>query len=208
MNKKNWIRELFVLILSLALALSAGCGKPSKEQEQEPTVALELSQMQNVCELATLECYYHNTAKFDSQKRVLFWNTSKRLWIEYSGIVKVGVDIGGLDMKVKDNLVTVTLPQAKVMSCNVDEKSLTDESFYAETSGLGSGKITAQDQSEAFQAAQDGMLKAAQEDELLLHQARERARLLIENYVKNVGEAVGVEYQIQWELSSAEETEG
>ena len=201
MNKRKRFDWLLGAVLALGLALAAGCGR--QEEPKEPTVALELSQMQNVCELATLECYYHNTAKFDSQKRVLFWNTSKRLWIEYSGVVKVGVDIGGLDMEVDGNVVTITLQEAKVMSCNVDEKSLTPESFYTETTGLGSGEITAEDQSEAFQAAQDGMLETAQGDALLLRQARERAQLLIENYVKNVGEAIGVAYQIQWKTDAS-----
>lgn len=154
--------------------------------------------MQSVCDLATLECYYHNTAKFDSEKKVLFWNTSKKLRIEYSGIVRVGVDVSKLEMEVKDEVVIITMPEAKVISCKVDDQSLTEDAFYSETTGLGSGKITAEDQSQAFQAAQEGMLAAVEEDELLLRQAKMRAQTLIENYVKNIGEAIGVNYQVQW----------
>ena len=84
MNKRKRFDWLLGAVLALGLALAAGCGR--QEEPKEPTVALELSQMQNVCELATLECYYHNTAKFDSQKRVLFWNTSSGCGLNIPGL--------------------------------------------------------------------------------------------------------------------------
>ena len=46
--------------------------------------------------------------------------------------------------------------------------------------------------------AQDDMKKTAQENEALLSQAKERAKNLIEGYVKNVGDQVGKEYSVIW----------
>lgn len=203
MNKK----KLFSAVLAVVFALSlSGCNeKESQNESDRNPVNLNLTQMQSVCELATLECYYHNTAKLESEKEVLWWNTSKKLWIEYSGTVKVGVDISKLDMHVEDNLVTITMPDAKILSCQIDDSSLSEDSFYSETRGLGSGKVDAEDQTRAFQAAQEGMLATVQEDELLLHQAKMRAQTLLENYVKNIGDAIGVEYDIHWETIEGED---
>ena len=111
MNKKI---ISFLLMVTLMVMF---CGCSEKSDESENTTQLSISQMQSVCELATLECYYHNTAKMESEKDVMWWSTSKKLWVEYSGIVKVGVDISGLTMDVSENVVTITIPDAKVMSC-------------------------------------------------------------------------------------------
>ncbi|MDE7434749.1 MAG: DUF4230 domain-containing protein [Lachnospiraceae bacterium] len=196
MNKKR----LFSVVLAAVFALSLiGCNeKGNQGQSDRDPVNLNLTQMQSVCELATLECYYHNTAKLESEKEVLWWSTSKKLWIEYSGTVKVGIDISKLDMHVKDNIVTIAMPDAKILSCQIDDSSLSEDSFYSETRGLGSGKVDAEDQTRAFQAAQEGMLATVQEDELLLHQAKVRAQTLLEKYVKYIGDAIGIEYEIHW----------
>ena len=41
--------------------------------------------------------------------------------------------------------------------------------------------------------------------EIFLNQAKERAKSLIEGYVKNVGEQIGKEYTVEWVDAKAEE---
>lgn len=209
MNKNKIISSVLVFVLVFSLI---GCDKKQENNLAKDTVGLNVSQMQSVCELAALKCYYHNTAKFDSEKEVLFWNTNKKLWVEYSGIVKVGIDFSKLKMNVTNDIVTITIPEAKVLSCEVDESSLSEDSFYTEKKGLGGGKIDADDSTNAFKAAQDGMLETAKKDESLLLQAKIRAQTLLENYVKNVGDAIGVDYKVKWEtleedVMNSEETD-
>ncbi len=194
MNKKKFLSAMLFFVILLALA---GCG--AKEAEQEASPEISISEMRSVCELATLECYYHNTAKLDSEKKVLFWNTSKKLWIEYSGIAKLGVDVSKLDMKVDGTTVTIVMPDAEILECKVDETSLSEESFYSETTGLGSGKVGAKEQTEAFAEAQAQMQTEVENDETLFIQAKDRAKLLLENYVKNIGDAIGVAYEVRWD---------
>ncbi|MEY8332106.1 DUF4230 domain-containing protein [Lachnospiraceae bacterium 47-T17] len=194
MNKKKFLPAMLFFVILLALA---GCG--AKEAEQEASPEISISEMRSVCELATLECYYHNTAKLDSEKKVLFWNTSKKLWIEYSGIAKLGVDVSKLDMKVDGTTVTIVMPDAEILECKVDETSLSEESFYSETTGLGSGKVGAKEQTEAFAEAQAQMQTEVENDETLFIQAKDRAKLLLENYVKNIGDAIGVAYEVRWD---------
>lgn len=194
-------KRIFLFVLPALLLLLCGCGAKEEEQPQEKP-EISISDMRAVCQLATMECYYHNTAKLDSEKKVLFWNTSKKLWIEYSGIAKLGVDVSRVDMKVDGNVVTIAMPEAEVLSCDVDETSLTEDSFYSETKGLGSGKVGAEEQSQAFEEAQKEMRSVVEQDETLLLQAGDRAKILLENYVKQIADAAGVTYEVRWEAAA------
>ena len=105
----------FVVLCLAVIMLFTACGKKGEEVTKE----LSITQMQTICELATLKCYYHNVAKLTKEKEVLWWDTSAELWIEYSGIVKLGVDIANLDMQVDGDQVTITMPKAEVLSCSL-----------------------------------------------------------------------------------------
>ena len=191
--KKKIISILCVGMLLLSLN---GCKSMEKE---EKSAQINLQQMQEICQLATLECYYHNVAKSDTSKRVLWWNTNKKLWIEYTGIVKMGIDVSKVSMEVEDDdTVVITLPNAQILGCKVDEDSLTEDSYYIEKQGLGVGDITADIQTNAFQEAQKNMREVADNDTTQLFQARQRAKSLLESYVKNIGNVIGKDYKIEW----------
>ena len=191
-------RIISVLLAALTLLLMAACGQQASGSEAQSVVEPKASQMKSICELATMECYYHNVAKSDTMKKVLWWNTDRRLWIEYTGIVKAGVDIDKIDMKVDGNTLTISLPKAEILSCKVDKDSLTEDSYVVEKHGLGAGKITADIQTKTIRTAQENLKKAAKEDNELLSQAEERAKNLITDYVNRMGEATGETYEIKW----------
>ena len=191
-------RIISVLLVALTLLLMAACGQQASGSEAQSVVEPKASQMKSICELATMECYYHNVAKSDTMKKVLWWNTDRRLWIEYTGIVKAGVDIDKIDMKVDGNTLTISLPKAEILSCKVDKDSLTEDSYVVEKHGLGAGKITADIQTKTIRTAQENLKKAAKEDNELLSQAEERAKNLITDYVNRMGEATGETYEIKW----------
>ena len=193
-NRK--IKRLAVFCLVVCMLFSA-CGK----KKEAPKEDLSLTQMKSICELATLKCYYHNVAKITKEKDVLWWDTTAELWIEYSGIVKLGVDIASLDMQVDGNQVTITMPKAKVLSCQVDQTSLDKDSYYTNREGLGAEKINADDQTEAIKTAQENMLENVESDDSLLQQAQNRAQELLEQYVKNVGNAMGKTYEVSFVIA-------
>ena len=188
---KKCISFLLALILSLSLA-SCGTGEPDVP-EMEP----EVSQMKAICELAVMDCYYHNVAKFKEEdaEGFLFWQKDKQFWIEYSGVVTLGVDVSQVTVDVKDTQVTITLPAAKVLNCKVDSSSLTEDSFIVAD---GSASINAEDEVAAFDAAQTKLQETAASDTVLLANAQQRAQSLLEDYVTNVGNVVGKKYTIQW----------
>lgn len=79
------MRTRKIIALILTLALSFICVSCAKKQTIKPQVL----QMKSICELATMECYYHNVAKYTEEdaEGILFWKKDKKFWIEYSGIV-------------------------------------------------------------------------------------------------------------------------
>lgn len=186
---KRWV----IISLIFVMILCSSCQKKEENNEIEPQV----SQMKAICELAAVDCYYHNVAKYKAEdaQGVLWWKKDKNFWVEYEGVVTVGVDASLLKIDVKDDKVTISMPPAKVLSCKVDEKTLTEDSFIV---ARDSAQVDAESQTEAFKEAQGNMEKNASEDTALLSNAQERVKKLMEDYVKNIGNAVGKEYKVNW----------
>lgn len=193
------MKKLLLCFLTMTLLLSAAaCGtKQPPKADMEPTA----TQMKSICELAVMECYYHNVAKFheDDASGVLWWKKDKDFWIEYSGIVKVGVDVSLVTMDIDDTVVTITIPEAEVLSCKVDSSSLTEESYII--SGE-SASIDAKDEILAFDEAQRQLKEAASGNKALLVEAQQRAQSLLEDYVTNIGNAIGKTYTVKWKYLS------
>lgn len=183
-----------IVFLMVLVSLLCGCKETAHEEQ---IVEPQVTQMRNICELATMECYYHNVAKFKQEdaETFLWFSKDKNFWIEYAGQVKVGVEASLITIEVAGDKVTVTMPPAKVLSCKVDETTLTKQSFII---AEDSADITAEDEIAAFREAQNKMLQSASEDSALLANARQRAQNLIEDYVKNIGSSVGKQYYVEW----------
>lgn len=195
------MKKRFITLLSVPVLLLSACGS----SEEKAPLTPDVSQMKTICELSVMDCYYHNVAKFydkDAEK-FLFWTKDKEFWIEYSGIVRLGVDVDQVAVAVNGNTVTVTLPEAKVLGCKVDPDSLSEDSYIVAD---GSASITADDQTAAFAAAQKDMENSAAEDTVLLSMARDRARQLLENYIQNLSDMTGQSYTIEWNDTAEEDS--
>ena len=191
------MKRISALLLAIVTALGCTSCKSSPKEVEKPTMQPELSQMQAICDLAVMDCYYHNVAKYKEEDAAgaLWWQKDKHFWIEYSGVVKLGVDVSAVDLEINGTEVTITLPPATVLECKVDSDSLNEDSFIVDKD---SAKIEAEDETRAFADAQSDMENKAKNDDVLLTEAQQRAKALLEDYVNNIGEAIGVEYNIQW----------
>lgn len=181
----------FMIITMICLT----CVSCKKEEKKE--VKPHITQMKSICELATMECYYHNVAKYEKEdvEGILLWKKDKKFWMEYSGTVTVGIDASKLSIEVKDGMVRITIPEAEVLANEVNEEEFNEDSMVVED---GSAKVKAEDQTAALKKAQKNMVKEAKSDKVLLANARERAKTLLEEYVNNIGTAVGKNYTIEW----------
>ena len=183
-----------LLLIIVTLFSYTAC---SKSEENAEKIEPQISQMKAICELAVMECYYHTVAKFTKEDAsgALWWKKDKHFWVEYSGIVKLGIDISLLDIKIKEDQVIIAIPEAKVLGCKVDSASLNKNSFIVDKS---SAKIEAEDEIKAFDEAQKRLEEISTNDKALLAGAQQRAQSLLEDYIYNIGVAVGKEYSIKW----------
>lgn len=182
---------------AMALIMMFVCASCSISPKVPQNIGPEESQMKAICELAVMKCYYHNVAKYTEEdaEGILWWKKDKKFWIEYSGVVTLGVDVSQVTIEIEDNEVTITLPEAKVFRCEVDSDSLTEDSFIV---AKGSASIDAADEVEALKIAQTRLAEMAANDRTLLANARQQVQNLLEDYISNIGNAVGKEYSIKW----------
>ena len=186
------ITKTWMLLVGTVVLCLTGCGKE--------TQTADFSGVTSVCELATLKCYYHNVAKAETEASGIFakWLKTgyKKIWTEYSGIIEYGIDISQVTVSEpdKNGVVTVTMPDAQVLNVDVDEDSLgtplTDTGFLT--------SVTTEEKTTTRAGAQEAMEQQAKENTEMLSQAKARAKTLIEEYIKNVGESIGEEYTVEW----------
>ena len=180
--------------LLLAFALSStliSCTSKS------PNMTPQVSQMKAITELAALEVYYHNVAKHKEKDAsgILLWKKDKHFWIEYSGIVKVGIDPSKLIIKIDENIITVQMPDAEVFSTEVEQKTFNKDSFII---SKDSAQPSAEDETLALKTAQDSMKSAVSQDTTLMDTAKQRAQKLLEEYISNLSQVFGKEYSVVW----------
>lgn len=200
---KKYISVFMICVMVLSLCACANGSAQAKEEENIVANEPALSQIRSICELATLECYYHNVAKSTKTKGTGLAHVGekeRKFWIEYTGVAKIGIDMSDVNMKVDGTSVEITIPGAKILE---KEVKTIDEDDYISTSDswFNKNQITADEQTQAVNDAQNEMVAAVEKNKALLVSAQERAKTLIENYVTQLGEAAGVEYQITWTYS-------
>ena len=189
------MKKLMCILISAALTLSlAACSNTEPAPvDMEP----KTSQMKAICELAVMDCYYHNVAKYELKdaEGFLWWTKDKNFWIEYSGVVTLGVDVSRVTVEVDGTKVTISIPAAEVLSCTVDSSSLTEDSYIV---AKDSAAIEAEDEIAAFSVAQADLEATASQDTALLASAQQQAQQLLEDYITNIGKATGKSYTIEW----------
>ena len=182
----------FILVISIILLITA-CGTSVVEEKPTP----QKSRMINICELATMECYYHNVAKYFEENAAghLWFKQDKHFWIEYSGEVTIGVDASQIDIQIDGTEIEIYMPPAKVLSCKVDDKTLDEDSYiFAVDSVLPS----AEEQTKVIDEANKKMFETASQDTMLLNMAQERAISLIQKYIDQIGIQTETPYTVTW----------
>ena len=173
----------------------AGCA-------QKADAAPDFSGIKNVAELSALECYYHNVVKFHRDADGWLFGLGnigeKNMWFEYDGVVELGIDIDQVNVSEPDanGVVMITIPPVQILGHpDIDTNSMTDP---IESNGFLTS-LTASERNQALTDAQTNLVETANGDDRAKLQAKERAQSLLEQYVKNAGEAVGRTLTVKWE---------
>lgn len=198
-----------LLVLVLTFSFLSACGQNSgtvtssvdTSEAEANAVKPELSEIRAICNLATLECYYHNVAKSTKESGTGLahaFEKQRTFWIEYTGTAKIGIDMSAIKMEMNGTDITITIPPAKLLSYEVKEIS-TDDYISTEDGKINKNPISADDQTGAVDQAQEAMKESVESNSTLLATAQERAKKLIANYIEQLGDASEVEYNIHWE---------
>ena len=200
----------FAMICLLFVSLMCSCADNDGEQTNniaDTQIASsgiayspEISQIREICNLATLECYYHNVAKSTKEpgSGLLHIGEKERIfWIEYSGNVTFGIDISKVTMEIDGEQINITIPGARLLG--MSEYNFTEDSYISSDDGINKNPITAENQTEAIAAANEQIRQLFANDETMLMRAQNRAKRLIENYIDKLGALSGIEYQINWQ---------
>lgn len=75
---------------------------------------------------------------------------------------------------------------------------ISDSYIFSEDGINKNGNLLQEDATGAVENARNEMIKTAEENTALLVNAQERAKKMIENYIMQLGETTGTEYQITW----------
>lgn len=204
-NKPNKKVILWVVSIALTVAIFIGDmvwkNTEKKGVEQGVMEVPDFSEVINIGDLMTLECYYHNVAEYEKQPDGLFqygWGQVgyKKFWIEYTGTVKIGIDINKVKIGEPDEngIVRVYVPEVEKFEANQDTDSI-QEPIYEK--GVFTS-ITTEEKTAALAKAQEDMVNTAKADQEMIGRARENAKTIIKQYIVNAGTALGKEYRVHW----------
>lgn len=128
-NPLKMTRMVIVIIVLCGLMIGAGylAGKSSSNERQELSAVVVQSQITEIAELATVTYSYTELGQYESSKefygtKVPF--TTNKFILTYDGVIKAGVDVGKAQIEEKGGTITVRLPQAQVISHEIDENSV------------------------------------------------------------------------------------
>lgn len=197
----------FILAIVTAFALSS-CAAGDQPDPASLEIVPNISRMKSICELAVIDCYYHNIAKSyePNAEGHLWWKKDRLFWIEYNAIARYGIDVTDLSISVDGSVISITIPRAKLLECTIDDPK-DFEYIVAEDSA----KITAEDEKTAIAQAQAELKEDASNNATLIAQAQQRAEDLLSEYVDSINELSDKKYTVEFiEIAgsgTAEDTE-
>lgn len=169
------IGALFILLLLYELA-------GSKVSISGETTDLGFK---DIGELATQAAFYTEVIDYKEMRdlfdiKVPF--TQSRAIYSYDGIIKAGLDFGKIDYSIKEEekKIYITLPKAKILSNEIDTKSL---NVYDETQNIFT-PINVEDYNSAVDEVKERAEKKAIENGLL-DLAKDNAKVILEQFFKN-----------------------
>lgn len=191
----NQIDKLKAENAELAAAIEKLEDEALKYDRVAKTIILEevLSEINSIGELATVEYVYTDVGEFSDPISIknfkLPW-TTKSFLAKWDGVIKGGIDLSEVKMAIDEGnkLITVTIPEAKILSHDLDEESF---EVMKEKGGLFN-PIKVEDVVEFQDVCEKdmkkkfidrGLLEKAQENaEAVLRQLLEANPVIKENY--------------------------
>ena len=193
--KKRKLTKICAIVLALIIvalgALLIGRSQIKKKTDKEeptvvnpvaPEISLDVinSEIQSIAELATVEYLFTDAARFSDSKEIKGWSiplTEKSFLMKWDGVIKAGINVNdiGIDIDAEKMIITLTMPEATILSYDVDESSV---EVLDEKDNIFNN-ITVEDKVGFDEATENAMKERAIENGLL-DQALSQAKITIE----------------------------
>ena len=134
MKKKIMLIVMIVLVLLSGIAgymLAVKVNKPKEAEEPLVDVRYVTGKLDTISELTTAELTYTGLIRYEDGDIPIL--TKKGFSMIYTATAKAGIDFSEIDVKVSEKKVVITLPQADILSVQVDSDSI---QFYDEQYAL------------------------------------------------------------------------
>lgn len=201
MNKKEkrGLKQGLISSLIIAIILIGGSiyVKNNFVPKEETIISSETveSSIKEAKELTTLKYHYKNIASFENSQEFQGFKlpfTTKRFLYTYSGVIHAGVDLdkAKVDVNNEDKTVSVTLPKSKILSHDIDEKSVM---FYDEKNSIFN-PLELEDYSN-FRKEEEAKVEKEAVDKGLLDEADEQSKKAVED-ILNINPEIAEHYTI------------
>ena len=180
-NLSQTVKNIIVIAIVAVIFFVVGMFCPSHADNQTITSDLLSQQIQSISELATVEYSYTNMGKFENQATFYGWKvpfTTKSFIVSYDGKIKAGIDMTQADIKVKNNTISIQLPKAKILSHEIDEKSI---EVFDETQNIFN-QISISDYNQ-FAIDQKEKMEESVKEKGLLEEAKSKAETTIKTFI-------------------------
>ena len=171
---------LVVILMIVVFLVGKNYGKSSNgeagivKSSNKITETLLRQQMERVGELGTAKYYYTNMGKYENAKAingVAIPFTNKSFIIAYDGIIKAGVDLQDVTIKLEKKKINITLPKAKILSHEVIKDSVV---VYDEKNSIFNG-LSISDVTD-FEQSQNEIMEEKAEKNGILEEAEKNAK--------------------------------
>ncbi len=167
-----------------ALAATPKPDRPELLQiRQETTTETIREGLRDIGKLATEEYYFTEVVNYSSVKTL--WNinlgfTNSNFLISYDGVVTAGIDLSNakIDMREDTKRIYVLLPEAEVMSVEIDFNSF---KVFSEKEGIGN-PITLENYNDALKSIDETARQKAL-DKGILNRAYENAQMIVQRLI-------------------------
>ena len=135
-KSKKAIGGVIAIIVLVIAIFFAGVHYASGSNNDKITSTTIKNQLTEINELALYSYDYSKVGKFSNKLSFNGWKiplTQKTFIITYNGSIKAGIDLKQAKISIDNDQLNITLPAAKILSHEIDEKSI---EVYDESSNV------------------------------------------------------------------------
>lgn len=198
-NKKNKTsKKVFGFLIAIILILALGAyiisNLKSKEKISISSETVE-SSLKEAKELTTLKYNYKNVASYENSQEfhgITLPFTTKKFLYTYQGEINAGVDLDKaiVDVNEASKIINVTLPQASILSHDIDENSVM---VYDEKNSIFN-PLKLEDYSD-FRKEEEAKVEKEAIDKGLLEEAKEKSEKAVKEILE-INPIISKEYTI------------